>query len=98
MPCVPMDGVSLSADSKKTLKDIAHKIKLGQMLKPILVGGTLFNALVSDKAIPVMFNVTSTDWGTLAQATKSVNAIVRRSVQTEIEMKILSTLGKENLL
>jgi len=97
MRCIPLDGVALSPGSKKTLKEIADKLKFGKMLKPILAGGTLFNALASDKAIPAMFNVTSTDWSTLLQSMKSVNTIVKRSVQTEIEMKILSTSGKENM-
>jgi hypothetical protein len=97
MACQPMNSVTLSAESKKTLKVIADKIKLGNYLKPIMAGGTLFNALVSDKAIPVIFNVTSTDWVTLAQALQSVNAITKRAVQTEIELMILNTTGKENI-
>ena len=97
MACQPVNGVTLSARSKKTLKIISDKIKFGNSLRPIMAGGTLFNALVNDRVIPVFFNVTSTDWVTLAQAMKSVNAITKRAVQTEIEQMILDTKGRKYL-
>lgn len=97
MACQPMNSVHLSTQSKRTLKIIAEKIKLGNYLKPVMAGGALFNALVIDKAIPVVFNVKNTDWVTLAKAMKAVNAVAKRAVQTEIELMILNTTGKENL-
>lgn len=97
MACQPISGVILSAGSKKALKIISDKIKFGNSLRPIMAGGTLFNALANDRVIPVFFNVTSTDWVALAQAMKSVNAITKRAVQIEIELMILDTKGIENL-
>lgn len=96
MACEPLNGVTLSPEGEKTLKTISKKIELGNALQPVLVGGTLVAALVSDKAIPVIFNVNATDWSMLAQAVKASNVITKRAVRTEIEMMILKTSGKEN--
>ncbi len=72
------------------------KIKLASYLKPIMLGGVLFNALVHDKAIPQIFTVTSTDWLTVAQAMRSLDEATKTAVKTEIKLMILDTKGKEN--
>jgi len=87
----------LSEKSQEALVNISDKVKLGNILKPILASATLFNALVNDRAIPVLFSVKYTDWEALTKAMKSVNAVVKRSVRTEVEYRILSTTGKERL-
>lgn len=96
MVCAALTGVTLSPAGKKTLKDIAQRAKLATLLKPVMAASTLFNALVDNNAIPVIFNVQSTDWVALAKAMKSVDPIARKAIQTEISMRILDTTGKEN--
>ena len=96
MACPTLTGVILSPKGKKTLKDIARRAKLAKLLKPVMAAGTLFNALVDDEAIPVIFNVHSTDWVELARAMKSVDPIARQAIETEISMRVLDTTGKEN--
>ncbi len=96
MTCQVINNITLSVESKKTLKVITEKIKLGSYSKPIMAGGVLFNALVHGKAIPLIFSVTSTDWIALSKAMKSMDAVAKRAVQTEIELMILNTKGKEN--
>jgi len=95
MACQSIKDISLSSEGKKSFDAITKKIKLGSYLKPIMLGGVLFNALVHDKAIPQVFTVTSTDWLTIAQAMKSLGIITNKIVRTEIEEMMLITKGKE---
>lgn len=96
MTCQTIKDIPLSIESKKSLKVIVEKIKLASYLKPIMLGGVLFNALVHDKAIPQIFTVTSTDWLTVAQAMRSLDEATKTAVKTEIKLMILDTKGKEN--
>jgi len=95
MTCQTIKDISLSSEGKKSFEAITEKIKLGKYLKPIMLGGGLFNALVHDKAIPQVFTVTSTDWLTITQAMKSLDIITNNIVRMEIAKMMLDTKGKE---
>jgi len=58
MKCQVINNITLSTESKKTLKVITEKIKLGAYSKPIMAGGVLFNALVHGKSMKSMDAVT----------------------------------------
>lgn len=97
MTCQTIKDIPLSSEGKKSLKVITEKIKLGKYLKPIMLGGVLFNAVVHDKAIPQIFTVTSTDWLMVAQAMNSLDVITKKIVRAEIEEMMLVTKGKEKI-
>ncbi len=93
--CQTIKDITLSNEGKKSLKAITEKIKLGKYLKPIMLGGVLFNTVVHDRAIPQIFTVTSTDWLAVAQAMKSLDTITKEAVRMEIKLMIIASKGKE---
>lgn len=94
--CPQISNMSISSEGKKALQDIQRIIKNADILQKTMLGGSLTNALLSNKAIPMTFNVGVTDWQALALAVKSVPGIARNRIQNVSGLMALRTKGREN--
>jgi len=95
--CPSIDNLSISNEGSRALNDIKRIMQNADILQKAMLGGTLVNALLSDKAIPMSFNVNMTDWQTLALAVKSVPGIAQNRIQNLSGRMALRTRGKENV-
>ena len=76
-----LTNIKLQPCCKRSLEEIRRKIQLGKVLQVTLGSAPLLQVLANDKAMDSIHAVYSTDWNLLAEAVKSVDIIVKSSIQ-----------------
>lgn len=94
--CPTISNLKMSAEGKKSLQDIQRVAKSAGVLQKAMLGGTLASVLLSDKAIPQIFQIKMTDWRALADAIKAVPNIAKNRIQMISGQMTLRTRGKES--
>lgn len=94
--CPTISNLKMSAEGKRSLQDIQRVTKSAEVLQKAMLSGTLVSVLLSDKAIPQIFQIRMTDWQALAEAIKAVPSIAKNRIQMISGQTALRTKGKEN--
>jgi len=97
MTCPTLDNLTLSKKGEEILRDIKQATEWSQYLRIVMVGGTLLNALANDRALPLVFNVTQTDWHALSQAINSMSLFVKQAIRNKAAYMATETTGDEQL-
>ena len=95
MECPSINNLKLDTYGQRAMQEIADKRELGQMLNPVLVGGTFMSIFLGSNTWQSAFSVASTDWSVLANAIQKTGSITRKQIELIAGMAALESSGHD---
>lgn len=95
MQCVSLDEVKFTQSSKAAIEEIRRVSKAWNTLSKILPGSVMLTIFAGNKPLVSAYNISQTDFETLAKAMKSLPAIQRKVIRDIAIMQALERGGKE---
>jgi len=89
MTCRPIQGLKLDKVSRDALKDLAERRRIAKVLNYLLPAAVTLNALSTDRALVASYNISATDYESLAKGMMAIPRIYKNRVYTISNLMIL---------
>jgi len=96
MKCVFINNVKFSQESIAAIKDIRRRGHMVAALAKIMPASIMINIFLGNETLKSAYNVSQTDFESLAKAMASLPAIQRKIIRDIATMQALSHSGKES--
>ena len=96
MKCISISEIKFSQDSISAIKDIRRRSQMVKALSRIIPTGVMVNIFLGNGALKSAYNISQTDFESLAKAMTSLPAIQRKIIRDIATMQALSHSGKES--
>jgi biotin transporter BioY len=97
MKCMPINNITFDHDSLEAIREIRKKRQLLATLAIVMPVGTMANIFLGNGVLKSSYNITQTDFATLAKAVHGLPAIQRKIIRDIAAMQALSHFGKESM-
>lgn len=97
MQCISINNITFDQDSLDAIREIRKKRQLLATLSVAMPVGTMANIFLGNGVLKSSYNITQTDFTTLAQAVRGLPAIQRKIIRDIAAMQALSHFGKESM-
>lgn len=97
MKCVFINEVKFSKESLYAIKDIRRKSQMISALSKLMPAGIMINIFLGNGVLKSTYNISQTDFKSLANAVSSLPAIERRVIYTIAADQALFHKGKESM-
>ena len=95
MECLSIDDVNFTRSSIDAIDDIRRVTKAWDTLSTLIPSGVMLTIFVGNKPIVSAYNISQTDFLSLAKAIQSLPAIQRKVIKDIASMQALERTGKE---
>ncbi len=82
MTCRPIQGLKFDEKTRDALLDLAKRRRIAKILNYLLPSAVTINALMTDRVFVASYNITSTDYESVATAMQTLPRIYRNRVET----------------
>jgi len=97
MKCTSIHSVTFNQESVEAIREIRRKRQLLNSLAVVMPVGAMTNIFLGNGALKSAYNISQTDFTTLAKAIHGLPAIHRKVIRDIAAMQALSHSGKESL-
>jgi hypothetical protein len=97
MKCIPINNITFDHESLEGIREIRKKRQLLSSLSIAIPVGTMANIFLGNGVLKSSYNITQTDFATLAKAVRGLPAIQRKIIRDIATMQALSHFGKESI-
>jgi hypothetical protein len=97
MECIPINNITFDHVSLEAIREIRRKRQLTATLSIVMPAGTMANIFLGNDVLKSSYNITQTDFATLAKAIRGLPAIERKIIRDIAAMQALSHFGTESI-
>ena len=95
MECIFVNDVTFSQESVDAIEDIRRRSQMTVALSKIMPVGVMVNIFLGNGVLKSSYNISQTDFESLAKAMASLPVIQRKVIRDIAMMQALSHSGKE---
>jgi len=96
MQCIPIYGLNFDQESVNAIKDIKRRNELFLVLSRVMPFRTMANIFLGNGALQSAYNISQTDFETLAKAIAALPALQRKIIHDIAAMQFLTHSGRES--
>jgi hypothetical protein len=97
MECIPIDNLSFDYESLEAIRDLRKRRQIVDVLSIALPVGAMANIFLGNGVLKSSYNITQTDFVTLAESIRGLPSIERKVIRDIASLQALSHFGKEFL-